>query len=55
VRVGPRLEIDRRAGEGDPAVRDPDRLDPAEAARTREGRDPAAADEDVERNQRPAQ
>ena len=35
VRVGPRLELDRGAGEGDPAVADPDRLDPAEPATRR--------------------
>ena len=30
-RVGPRLELDRRAGERDATAADPDRLDPAEA------------------------
>ena len=42
---------DLGAGEGHPPVADPDRLDPAEAAVTREGRD-AAGDEGVERHGR---
>ncbi len=52
VGVGPRLEVDRRSGEGDPAIRDPDGVDPAEPAVARERGDPAAADQQVERHQR---
>ena len=50
VRIGARLEVDRRAGEGDLAVADPDRLDPAEAGVAGEGGD-ATGDEGVERHQ----
>ena len=48
-RIGARLEVDLGTGEGDPAVADPDRLDPAEAAVAGERRDPAG-DQGVERH-----
>ena len=48
-RVGPRLEVDLGAGEGDPAGADPDRLDPAEPGSPGQRRDPAR-DEGVERH-----
>ena len=50
VRVGAGLEVDRRAGERDLAVADPDRLDPAEAGIAGERGDPTG-DEHVERHQ----
>ena len=40
-RVRPGLELDLGAGEGDPAVADPDRLDPAEPGSPGQRRDPA--------------
>src|SRR5262245_17253030 len=49
--IRPRLEIDRGARERDPSVGDPDRLDPAEALVAGQRRDPAAADEHIERHQ----
>src|SRR5204862_6375307 len=54
TRVGicPRLEVDRRAGERNLPVADPDRLHPAEAGVTRARGDPAA-DELVERHGQP--
>ena len=48
-RVGARLERDLGAGERDPAVADPDRLDPAEALLAGERGDPAG-DQHLERH-----
>jgi hypothetical protein len=51
VRVGTGLEVDGRAREGDLAVADPDRLDPAKAGIAGERGDPTAGDEHVEWHQ----
>ena len=48
-RVGPCLELDRRAGKGHPSVLDPDGLNPAEPGFARERGDPAG-DEGIERH-----